>query len=90
MLKPLAERFPAAPGQDGLVDGRLHSLRHYFCSVCANTGVPEQVLMHWLGHRDSSMVKRYYHLHGEESQRQMKKIDFAGDGPATVAGAPPA
>jgi integrase len=76
LLTPLAKHFPAPAGEKGFRDGRLHSLRHYFCSMSANSGVPEQVLMRWLGHRDSKMVRHYYHLHDEESQRQMAKVTF--------------
>jgi integrase len=77
VIAPLAERFPSVPEEPGFVDGRLHSLRHYFCSMCANSGVPEPMLMDWLGHRHSLMVKRYYHPQREEAQRQLNKVRFA-------------
>lgn len=76
VLVPLATRFPARRGSNGFANGRLHSYRHYFCSMSANSNVPEQVLMTWLGHQESKMVRHYYHLHQEEAQRQMSKIDF--------------
>jgi integrase len=78
VLTPLAKRFPKPPGAAvGFSDGRLHSFRHYFCSVCAASGrVSEQTLMSWLGHRHSSMIRHYYHLHDAESQRQMSQIEF--------------
>lgn len=79
VLTPLSKQFPAAPRALGLIDGRLHSFRHYFCSTCANAGTPEQILMEWLGHRDSRMVRHYYHLHEQESRRHMNKIDFLAD-----------
>jgi integrase len=79
VLTVLQEHYPAAPGQVGFADGRLHSFRHYFCSTCANSGVPEQVVMAWLGHRDSAMVRHYYHLHDDEAQRQMARLNFLGD-----------
>lgn len=79
VLAPMAKRFPAASGTKGFRDGRLHSFRHYFCSMSANSGVPEQVVMTWLGHQDSKMVRRYYHLHQEEAQKQMAKINFLSD-----------
>ena len=85
VLTPLAKRFPTPEGETGLRDGRLHSFRHYFCSACANTGVPEQVVMQWLGHRDSLMVRHYYHLHDEEAQRQMKRVNFVGASGVTSA-----
>ena len=79
VIEPLTEQFPSAPGERGLEHGRVHGFRHYFCSVAANAGVPETVLMEWLGHQDSAMVRHYYHLHDAESQRQMAELDFAGD-----------
>lgn len=79
VLAPLAERFPTPGGQVGFAQGRLHSFRHFFCSTCANSGVPEQVVMEWLGHSDSKMVRHYYHLHDEEAQRQMKRLRFLSE-----------
>jgi len=76
VLTPLADTFPSAEEEVGFKDGRLHSFRHFFCSLCANSGVPETVLMRWLGHKNSNMVRHYYHLHDQESQRQMSKITF--------------
>ena len=59
------------------VTGRLHSFRHFFCSACANSGkVTIEAVKIWLGHRDSGMVQRYYHLHDQESKRQMSLVDF--------------
>ncbi len=47
------------------------------------SGVAEPVLMNWLGHKESAMVRRYYHLHDDEAHRQMKKINPLGDSEAT-------
>ncbi len=77
VLLPLADRFPSTD-EVGFKDGRLHSCRHYFCSMCANNGVPEQVVMRWLGHQASAMVRHYYHLYDDEAQRQMQKLTFFG------------
>ncbi len=78
VIEPLASRFPSDKDEIGFKDGRLHSFRHFFCSECANQGVPELLLMRWLGHRSSDMVQRYYRLHDQESQRQMKNLKFGG------------
>ena len=78
VIEPLADRFPAVDGDKGFADGRLHSFRHAFCSTCANRGVPIRVVMTWLGHKDSSMINTYYHLHDSESRRQMDELDFLG------------
>ena len=86
VLTPLAEKFPTPEGQRGFRDGRPNGFRHYFCSTCANEGVPEQMLMTWLGHHDSDMVRHYYHLHDAEARQRMDRIDFLGgaaDGPRT-------
>ena len=77
MLTPLRERFPATYGKLGLVDGRLHSFRHYFCSEAANSReVSEQMLMAWLGHQDSKMVRHYFHAKADEARRQMEAVNF--------------
>ena len=78
VILPLQEQFPCEDGERGFATGRLHSLRHYFCSWCANAGVSESVLMEWLGHGSSAMVRRYYHLHDDEAQVQMQKLGKMG------------
>ena len=86
VLKPLSAQFPAAPRKPGLIDGRLHSFRHYFCSVAAGSGkVDAETLMTWLGHRDSRMVRHYFHAFEDRGARQMESIDFAGPSAATLA-----
>jgi integrase len=85
VLTPLSARFPAVRGQASFADGRLHSFRHFFCSTCANKGVPVQVTMAWLGHRDSAMVQHYYHLHDDEAQRQMGRLRFVSEAGGGVA-----
>lgn len=70
--------FPRA-GERGFADGRLHSFRHYFASRCANDGAPERMVMEWLGHKDSDMVRHYYHLHDDEARRQMCRLDLLGE-----------
>lgn len=74
VLAPLEKKFPSAEDEIGFKDGRLHSFRHFFCSLCANRGVPELTVMDWLGHGSSLMVRHYYHLNDQESQRQMAKV----------------
>ncbi len=78
VIEPLQDRFPLPSGQRGFKDGRLHSFRHAFCSRCANENVPERMVMDWLGHKDSAMIRHYYHLHDEESRRRMGQLDFLG------------
>jgi|GEM_PF-227118 len=78
VIKPLAPQFPSPADEQGFKDGRLHSFRHYFVSMCANNNIPERVTMEWLGHQDSEMVRHYYHLHDEEARRQMARLDPLG------------
>jgi integrase len=79
VLEPLKEKFPATGGAQGFADGRLHSFRHYFCSTCADRGVPERMLMAWLGHADSEMVRHYYHMNDGVARAKMNEINFLGD-----------
>jgi len=78
VIEPLAERFSSGANNTGFRSGRLHSFRHYFASQCANRGVPERVVIEWLGHHDSTMIRIYYHLHDRDAQRFMRALGFAG------------
>lgn len=79
-IRPLAAKFKGTGHGKSFKDARLHSFRHYFCSICADAGVPEQMLMAWLGHKDSQMIRRYYHVDHQRSSDQMQKIQFMGHG----------
>ncbi len=85
VLNKLKDRFPKAEGDIGFEDGRLHSFRHYFCSVAAQAGTAEHTVMSWLGHSSSKMVRHYFHLYDAESRRQMRRINFIGDASGCVA-----
>lgn len=74
VLAPLAKTFPAVGDAPGISAGRLHSFRHFFCSMSADNGVPEQMLMAFLGHRDSEMIRHYYHMQQDEARKQMNKL----------------
>lgn len=86
VIEPLSEQFPSPDGEKGFRDGRFHSFRHAFCSTCANNSVPERMVMDWLGHADSEMIRHYYHLHDEESRRRMNELDFLGSAGSRSAG----
>ena len=79
VLEPLAERFSTPDGERGFAAGRLNSFRHFFCSLCANEGLPQQTVMSWLGHRDSAMVRHYYHLHDDDARRHMRRLTLGGE-----------
>jgi len=97
VLEPLKGRFPSEPGEEGFIDGRVHSFRHYFCSRCANSNVPERMTMKWLGHSDAAMVRRYYHLDHDEARRHMRRVSMTvlpetnvGPGQSPPSGGPTA
>lgn len=85
VITPLKRRFPTPEGAVGFEHGRLHSFRHFFCSASANAGIPEAVVMAWLGHRSSAMLRHYYHLNDTEAQKQIGRVAFTSSTPATVA-----
>jgi len=86
VIEPLAKKFLTPVGERGFKHGRLHSFRHYFCSTCANNGVPERIVMEWLGHADSAMIRHYFHLHDDEARRRMSSLDFLGGAGGRSAG----
>lgn len=80
VIKPLAGQFPSAAGEQGFSSGRLHSFRHYFASECAkDPGISLFTAMEWMGHADSAMLRHYFHVHDEEGQRQMRRLNLLGE-----------
>ncbi len=76
VLPAVAKAFQNRGMATQIEKGRLHSFRHYFCSECASH-IPDMLMvMNWLGHKDSKMVRHYYHLRDSRAQTEMKKINF--------------
>lgn len=87
VLVPVAKALRARGVETEMERGRLHSFRHYFCSECANGNVPMQMVMDWLGHQDSRMVRYYCHLADQRAQDEMKRLTFVSRPPVqTEAG----
>ena len=84
VIKPLKAQFPDPPGESGFSTARLHSFRHYFCSAAADAGIPDQMLMAWLGHKASRMIRHYYHLRETISQASMTKLNLVGSAAALL------
>ncbi|HEX8524199.1 MAG TPA: site-specific integrase [Tepidisphaeraceae bacterium] len=88
VLTPLSKQFQAQATKQGLIDGRLHSFRHYFVSAAASSGkVDADTIISWLGHRDSRMVRHYFHIFEERATAQMQAIEFVTVPSAALADA---
>lgn len=59
-----------------------HALRHYFATICIESGVDIPTVARWLGHKDGGVLalKTYGHLRQEHSLAQAKKVSFADIG----------
>lgn len=56
------DQMEKAAQRSGVGHATMHQLRHSFASINLANGVPEAVVQAWLGHKDSSITKRYTHL----------------------------
>lgn len=56
-----------------------HDLRHFFATVCIESGVDIPTVSRWLGHRDGGALamRVYGHLRREHSIAQAQKVSFA-------------
>lgn len=55
-----------------------HGLRHFFATVCIESGVDIPTVSRWLGHKDGGVLamKVYGHLRREHSIAQAQKVTF--------------
>lgn len=84
VLKQVSAALPPEQ-RSGLTRCRVHSFRHYFCSEAAKAGVKETLLMIWMGHRDSEMVRHYVQLHDRDSRQQINQIRFVDSRSSAVS-----
>ena len=56
-----------------------HDLRHFFATVCIESGVDIPTVSRWLGHKDGGALamRTYGHLRREHSIAQAQKVSFA-------------
>jgi integrase len=56
-----------------------HDLRHFFATVCIESGVDIPTVSRWLGHKDGGALamRTYGHLRREHSVAQAQKVSFA-------------
>lgn len=88
VIQPLAGQFPGKPGKPSFADGRFHTFRHFFCSRCAQEGVPEVVVQGWLGHSSSTITRLYYHQNRQVSVDWMSRVNLAGSGEGSTPSCP--
>lgn len=74
IITPLSARFNSLQNGRGFKTGRFHSFRHSFCARCFNAGISERVIMDWMGHTNSRIVKYYFALKDKEAQMNMQKL----------------
>lgn len=78
------DQMEKAAQRSGLGHATIHQLRHTFCSMNLANGVPEAVVSSWLGHKDSSITKRYTHLNEVLNEEYRDKITIGEMGLAPV------
>lgn len=56
-----------------------HDLRHFFATICIESGVDIPTVSRWLGHKDGGALamRTYGHLRREHSTAQAQKVSFA-------------
>ncbi len=62
-----------------------HDLRHFFATVCIESGVDIPTVSRWLGHKDGGALamRTYGHLRREHSIAQAQKVSFVPIAPTT-------
>ena len=58
-----------------------HSLRHFFATICVESGIDFPTFSRWLGHSDGGILalRIYGHLRREHSQAMAQKVTFGSE-----------
>jgi integrase len=73
--RSLWETFKRATKKVGIVDLRLHDLRHHFASSLRMKGVDLLDIKEYLGHKSITMTMRYAHITTERKKAVIKCLD---------------
>jgi integrase len=63
----------------GMAEITHHDLRHFFATICIESGVDIPTVSRWLGHKDGGALamKVYGHLRDEHSKLAAQKVSFS-------------
>ena len=63
----------------GMAEITHHDLRHFFATICIESGVDIPTVSRWLGHKDGGALamKTYGHLRDEHSKLAAQKVSFS-------------
>jgi len=75
----ILERIKRSCVKAGLKVVHTHSLRHTFCSVSSEKGIPELFIQAVLGHKSADMTARYRHLRPEFLGEKFKDFGYGQD-----------
>lgn len=73
-LTSIVHAFKTACKRAGIVDFRIHDLRHTFASHAMMAGIDIGTLQQLLGHSSPTMTMRYSHLAPEHTMRAVEKV----------------
>ena len=78
-IKEAQKSMDRAAGKVGMARITHHDLRHFFATICIESGVDIPTVSRWLGHRDGGVLamKTYGHLGNEHSKRSAQLVSFA-------------
>ena len=83
-VRECEKSMTSAAGKVGMTRITHHDLRHFFATVCIESGVDIPTVSRWLGHKDGGALamRTYGHLRREHSITQAQKVSFT---PSAIA-----
>ncbi len=79
LVRESQKSIDRAAKKTGMTRITHHDLRHFFATVCIESGVDIPTVSRWLGHKDGGALamRTYGHLRREHSVAQAQKVSFA-------------
>ena len=74
-LLSVKRAFQSVRKRAGLLDLRIHDLRHTFATRLIECGVPDRIVQEPLGHSTPGVTVRYTHPNGEALRRAVESLE---------------
>ena len=79
VLPAVAKQLYPRVSEPKVLQGRIHSFRHFFATAAYRAGLPERTILDLMGHSSSEITRLYRHLSQDEHRKAVDQLPGLDD-----------